>query len=227
MNGEAYIYNLAIKSLRKKTSLQIKTQGAGRKQIKHLETVHNKRTPQSTQTMLMIWDNLQILKTETIADFRERWDELLEDMKNAEPDPLNRTDGEKRIKYLEAFEKGKRFVEEHKDFKKAHTEIEDMEKWFTQLENKGSLELLTRHSMNTEGIVNMPSAEIYSYESARKKKTKQSKKKLKCFSWEKYGKCSRGSKCKYLHDHDTKTEKSSKSSKQQRKTKKPKAQVWH
>ena len=37
VTGEAYIYDLAIDSLRKKSSLIVKTQGAGRLQLKTLE----------------------------------------------------------------------------------------------------------------------------------------------------------------------------------------------
>ena len=54
MNGEAFIYNLAIKSLRNKTALQVKTQGAGRLQIKSLEESHNQRTPKTTAAMVPI-----------------------------------------------------------------------------------------------------------------------------------------------------------------------------
>ena len=91
MNGEAFIYNLAIESLKKKTALQVKTQGAGRLQIKKLEEAHNRRTPKTTATMVHIWDHMQIQKSETIEDFRERWDELMDDMTNAKPDPCSTT----------------------------------------------------------------------------------------------------------------------------------------
>ena len=230
MNGEAYIYNLAIESLKKKTALQVKTLGAGRLQIKKLEESHNRRTPKTTATMVHIWDHMQILKTETIEDFRERWDELMNDMQNAKPDPLVRTKGEKRIKYLEAFEKGRRFVEEHKEFKKSRTEIVDMESWFTTLENKGSLELLTRHSMNTAGFINMPSAEIYVYESSRKnprdrKKKWNKKKKQKCFEYARTGNCRRGDECRYAHEDSAKPSPSARSPKRQPRKKKPKSQI--
>ena len=154
ITGEAYIYDLAIESLRKKTALIVKTQGAGRLQLRKLEEKHNLKTPKTTDTMVYIWNNFKIKKTETIEDFRERWDELLEDMTNAVPEPLRRTAGEKRLKYLQAFENGDRFLEEHKDFKKSKTSIEDMEDWFTTLENQQSLELLARHDMTLPVLQN-------------------------------------------------------------------------
>ena len=79
ITGEAYIYDLAIESLRKKTALIVKTQGAGRLQLKKLEDKHNLKTPKTTDTTVYIWNNLKIKKTETVEDFRERWDERLKE----------------------------------------------------------------------------------------------------------------------------------------------------
>ena len=205
VTGEAYIYDLAIESLKKKTALIVKTQGAGRLQLRKLEEKHNLKTPKTTDTMVYIWSNLKIKKTETVEDFRERWDELLEDMNDAVPEPLRRTTGEKRLKYLQAFENGSRFLEEHKEFKKSKTSIEDMEDWFTTLENQQSLELLARHDMSHEGIVNMPEGEIYNYEATKrtkfkkKRKQKGGKKKLPCFHFQKHGTCRHGNNCRFEH----------------------------
>ena len=205
VTGEAYIYDLAIESLKKKTALIVKTQGAGRLQLRKLEEKHNLKTPKTTDTMVYIWSNLKIKKTETVEDFRERWDELLEDMNDAVPEPLRRTTGEKRLKYLQAFENGSRFLEEHKEFKKSKTSIEDMEDWFTTLENQQSLELLARHDMSHEGIVNMPEGEIYNYEATKrtkfkkKRKQKGGKKKLPCFHFQKHGTCRHVVYCVRLH----------------------------
>ena len=128
----------------------VKTPGAGRKQLKKLQEKHNTRTHKTIETMIYVWDNMTIMISETVEDFRERWDELIEDMKDALPEPLIKTKAEKRLKYLQAFSRGKRFMEEHKEFKKAKTKIEDMEAWFTELENQQSAELLTRHGMSTK-----------------------------------------------------------------------------
>ena len=62
ITGEAYIYDLAIESLKKKTALIVKTQGAGRLQLRKLEEKHNLKTPKTTDTMVYIWNNLKILK---------------------------------------------------------------------------------------------------------------------------------------------------------------------
>ena len=86
LNGEAYIYAIAVDSLRAKTALIVKTPGAGRKQLKKLQEKHNTRTPKTTETMIYVWDNMTIMTSETVEDFRERWDELIEDMKDALPE---------------------------------------------------------------------------------------------------------------------------------------------
>ena len=62
ITGEAYIYDLTIESLKKKTALIVKTQGAGRLQLRKLEEKHNLKTPKTTDTMVYIWNNLKILK---------------------------------------------------------------------------------------------------------------------------------------------------------------------
>ena len=127
ITGEACTCSQELHTLSEKTSLQVKTQGAGRLQLRTLEEKHNLKTPKSTNAMIYMWDNLCIDKNETVEDFRERWDELLTDVSQAKPDPIVRSAGEKRLKYLQAYERGKRFVEEHKEFKKSQTAILDME----------------------------------------------------------------------------------------------------
>ena len=77
--------------------------------------------------MVVVWDTLAIEKSESVEDFQERWDEFLDDMKNAKPEPVIKNSLEKRLKYIQAFEKGGRFLDELKDFRKAKTSIEDME----------------------------------------------------------------------------------------------------
>ena len=236
VTGEAYIYSQALHTLSEKTSLQIKTQGAGRLQLRTLERKHNLKTPKTTTAMIYIWDHLCIDKEETVEDFRERWDELLTDMSQAKPDPIIRSKGEKRLKYLEAFERGKRFVEEHKEFKKSNTEILDMEKWFTTLENRESLELLTRHGMNTDGIVHMPKAEIYNFIAKNKAdiynyvaRQTQNKKKWRrkiCYDWLNHHSCKRGDNCKYEHvDQVGPKVHTPRTNKDKSKAKKPKSQI--
>ena len=74
-----------------------------------------KTQPKNTQDYRHYGVYIEHPKTETVEDFRERWDELLEDMTNAVPEHLRRTKDEKRLKYLKAFENGGRFLEEHKE----------------------------------------------------------------------------------------------------------------
>ena len=115
-NGEGYIYRLAVESLRHKPSLIVKVVGAGRLQIHKLREKHNTKTAKTTETMVVVWDSLAIDKSESVEDFRERWDEFLDDMKHAQPEPVIKNSLEKRLKYIQAFERGGRFVAELKDF---------------------------------------------------------------------------------------------------------------
>ena len=204
-NGEGYIYRLAVDSLRHKPSLIVKTVGAGRLQLKRLTDKHNTKTAKTTETMVLIWDSLAIDKSESIEDFRQRWDEFLEDLENAMPEPVIKNSLEKRLKYLQAFEKGGRFLDELKDFRKAKTSIEDMESWFLELENEPSIELLSRHGVNTGGLVNSPAlnhASVGNYSGVPNDKgnvfATVAGKRI-CISFAKFGSCRFGDKCKYFH----------------------------
>ena len=206
-NGEGYIYRLAVDSLRHKPSLIVKTVGAGRLQLKRLTDKHNTKTAKTTETMVVIWDSLAIDKSESVEDFRQRWDEFLEDLENAMPEPVIKNSLEKRLKYLQAFEKGGRFLDELKDFRKAKTSIEDMESWFLELENEPSIELLSRHGVNTGGLVHSPALEhasVHNYAGSPVNKGNSSvfatvAGKRICISFAKFGSCRFGDKCKYFH----------------------------
>ena len=154
--------------------------------------------------MVVIWDSLAIDKSESVEDFRQRWDEFLEDMENAMPEPVVKNSLEKRLKYLQAFERGGRFLDERKDFRKAKTSIEDMEQWFLELENEPSIELLSRHGVNTGGLVNSPivsGASVNNYSGSPEDKKQSSAfatvtGQRICIAFAKYGSCRFGEKCR-------------------------------
>ena len=150
-------------------------------------------TPRVTEAMTKVWDELQVGPSESVGQFRERWDELLDDLTKAKPEAISKNDTEKRLKYIQAWERAGRFTGDLKEFRRKKTPITEVEEWFTEVENLPAIQLLTRHGMTHKGICELaPEADIFNLENPDCIKAL-------CIHFSKFGNCKYGDKCRFKH----------------------------
>ena len=139
-NGEAYIYKILTDALEEsKPGAIVETEGAGRTQLEKIEKLYDKAAPRTSDTMIQIWANLAMGPKESVLSFKSRFDRLLKDMGKAQPEALVRSKNEQRLNFLNSLQRGGRFLDEIKDFKKNRTSITAMVEWCTSLEARGSI----------------------------------------------------------------------------------------
>ena len=202
--GEGYIYELATTTLERQPGLIVGTYGAGRLQLKKLEDKHNLKAPETTETMIEVWDSLKIYPHELLYNFNDRFDERIQDMKLATPDAIIKNTSEIRYKYVKALERGGRFMEDLKTARRVGTNMQDLRVWLSKRENTQSLQILERHGLKfTDKMHNIPqealAAVISNIEAKKKDGEKPMTMKSLCMYFCMYGKCKFGNKCKFIH----------------------------
>ena len=160
INGEAFIYNEVLKTIKNCQQMVIKVEDAGRAQLEKLETLHNLKAPEATETMIEIWNNFTIQQHETLGIFEDRFLELLGDMEKVKPDPIVKNTTEKRLKFISALEKGGRFIEELKTARRTKIKLPGLIKWLKELENTQSIQLYARHDISSSKSHNIPHAAL-------------------------------------------------------------------
>ena len=189
--GEGYIYKVLIDAIDKKPGLVCQVQGAGRTQLDKIKESYKNQAKKTSGTLIYCWNNIKMQSKEMVADYHSRFDNLVKEMKEAKPEPLLRTKGEKRLNFIAGLERGGRFLGELKDFRKNDETIENMIAWLTSIEHAAAEDLLNEHGLTMPGYSTKVDIGVLSKEELMASKI--------CMHYYNHGSCRFGNKCHYKH----------------------------